>query len=82
MPVRAIEASLERAPDNPALHTFAATVAYQMDRLEPAMDHANIALRSIPSAATPASSLRPPSTFVSPAPTLQRGGTSVVRRCD
>ena len=45
---RAIEASLERAPDNPALHTFAATVAYQMDRLEPAMDHANIALRLDP----------------------------------
>jgi tetratricopeptide (TPR) repeat protein len=44
----AIEASIERAPDNPALHNFAATVAYEMDRLEAAMDHANIALRLDP----------------------------------
>lgn len=44
----AIEASIERAPDNPALHNFAATVAYEMDRLEAAMDHANIALRMDP----------------------------------
>jgi tetratricopeptide (TPR) repeat protein len=46
--LHAIEASLERAPDNPALHTFMATVLYQLDRLEPAMDHANIALRLDP----------------------------------
>jgi tetratricopeptide (TPR) repeat protein len=45
---RAIEAALERAPDNPALHNFAATVAYEMDRLEASMDHANIALRLDP----------------------------------
>ena len=44
----AIEQAVERAPDNPALHTFAATVAYEMDRLEGAMDHANIALRLDP----------------------------------
>ncbi|MDP6946393.1 MAG: tetratricopeptide repeat protein [Myxococcota bacterium] len=42
---RAIEAAIERAPDNPALHTFAATVLYEQDRLLAAMDRADIALR-------------------------------------
>jgi len=44
----AIEGALERAPDNPALHNFAATVLYELDRLEAAMDHAAIALRLAP----------------------------------
>jgi len=46
--MHAIEAALERAPDNPALHTFAATVLLDLDRLETAMDHGNIALRLDP----------------------------------
>ncbi len=44
----AIAEALDRAPDNPALHVFAATIAYERDRLEVAMDHANIALRLQP----------------------------------
>ena len=47
----AIAEALERAPDNPSLHTFQATLAYERDRLEMAMDHANIALRLDPSRA-------------------------------
>ena len=43
--LHAINAAVERAPDNPALHTFAATLNYELDRLESAMDHADIALR-------------------------------------
>ena len=45
---RAIEAAIERAPDNPALHTFAATVLFQRDKLTAAMDRADIALRLDP----------------------------------